>query len=137
MPKLVMMKVPQTIFDFHGNLMDSEGIASQTSTTHSIIHRNKILVKSECQISWGVFSVGPSGSEVKITLRGQDFEETTSTISAPVTSLPANPGSVSFATSTMNNLVKGLYDVEISLKSGSAGTAHTLYSVRGHSYPEA
>ena len=136
MPRLIASKVPQCAYQLFGNLTDG-GFASTTLSSQFVtVHRSKILIKHACQLAWYMFSVGPSGSQAIVLLRSADFEETTSTINAPATALPTNPGgSYSAGAGSMTDVAPGLYSVEVKLKSGSSGTAHTLYSLQAAIYP--
>jgi len=139
MPRLVLSKVPQNLFSLYGNLTEARGFSptdqGQTADTFAYLHRSKLSIRFKSLLSFVMCSVGPSGSQVRLTLRDQNFQETELTLNASATSLPANPsGTFTPTTGTLDNIDPGLYDFTVEIKSGTAGTAHSLYSLAVNQY---
>ncbi len=141
-----LLEAPRAMFNAHkgqvfalaDNLTTAVGSGTWKTTRTSIELINRAYIDIRCarvDLSWSVYAVGPSGSQVQIHLSeisNPGSKAHTSAMATTTTALPTNPsGSYSLLTSTMEGVESGLYRMDVWALSGSGGSAVQVYSIMG------
>ena len=141
-----LLEAPRAMFNTHigqvfalaDNLTTAVGSGTWKTTRTNLELINRAYIDVRCarvDITWAVYAVGPSGSQIRIYLSEISNPGTTahlSTMSTSTTALPTNPsGTYTLLSSTMEGVEAGLYQMDVWGLSGSGGSAVQVYSILG------